>query len=113
MKRKKGLSNCITLPGLILKMKAEVAAAASVPLSVICMFVFEKISFHDSIKIMSYTLRTALCCSVSSLNSFQELVIGEKSLEGVPENSLFIPVKEEILDLFSILIFWEMGENFM
>ena len=61
---------------------------------------------------MSYTLRTALCCSVSSLNSFQELVIGEKSLEGVPENSLFIPVKE-ILDFFSVLIFWEMGENVM
>ena len=73
----------------------------------------QKVSFQDSFKIMSYTLRTALCCSVSSLNSFQELVIGEKSLEGVPENSLFIPVKEEILDLFSILIFWEMGENFM
>ena len=35
MKRKKGLSNCITLLGPILKMKAEVAAAASVPRSVI------------------------------------------------------------------------------
>ena len=39
------------------------------------------------------TLRTALCCSVSSRNSFHELVIGEKSLDGLPENNLFIPRK--------------------
>ena len=33
--------------------------------------------------------------------------MGEKSLEGFPENSLFIPVKGEILDW----IFWAIGEN--
>ena len=41
------------------------------------------------------TLSTALCCNVSSLNSFQELVIGEKSLDGTPENNLFIPGKDK------------------
>ena len=107
MKRKKGLSNCITFPGLILKMKAAVAAAASVPLSVI--YVCRDKNILSLVKFMSHTLRTALCCSVSSLNSFQELVIGEKSLDGVPENSLFIPVKE-ILNFFPVLIFWEMSE---
>jgi hypothetical protein len=37
------------------------------------------------------TLKTALCCRVSSLNSCQESVMGEKSSEGFPENSLLIP----------------------
>ena len=36
-----------------------------------------------------------MCCNVSSLNSFQELVIGEKSLDGTPENNLFIPGKDK------------------
>ena len=67
---------------------------------------------------MSYcpTLRTALCCKVSSLNSFQELVIGEKSFEGTPENNLFIPVKNssvavEILCQWNFTNFRKIGSE--
>ena len=47
IKRKKGLSNCITFEGAILNTKADVAAAASVPFSVI----WNK-SSHDKSSIM-------------------------------------------------------------
>ena len=41
----------------------------------------------------SPTRITALCCSVSSFNSLQESVMGKKSFDGFPENSLSIPVE--------------------
>ena len=94
MQRKKGLSNFIVMDGMLRYWKAEVAAAASVPFSVILKMIYHynfELSGNLQIFLTELTLNTALCCSVSSLKSFQESVIGEKSLLGIPSNILVIP----------------------